>query len=74
MEYLITPSPHMISEGIAREVINKIQKLRKKSLYLNLAVVPGSRLVGGDFRATLLLENPLGQNTLTYTQLQAEVR
>ena len=42
--------------------------------YINLTLVPGSRLVGGDFRATLLLENPLGHNTLTYTQLQAEVR
>jgi len=42
--------------------------------YVNLRVVPGSKLnPEGDFRATILLENPEGENLLTYQQLQLEV-
>lgn len=30
----VTPSQDMVDEGVAREVINKIQKLRKKVFFL----------------------------------------
>ena len=41
--------------------------------YVNLEVVPGSALSNGRFQATVLLENPVGKNVLTYKQLQLEV-
>ena len=34
----ITPSDEMKQEGIAREVVNKIQKLRKKVKYSQVAI------------------------------------
>lgn len=42
--------------------------------WVNLTLLPGSTLASTQFRATLLLENPLGKNKLTYSQLQPEVR
>ena len=44
--------------------------------FVNIELVPGSKLCGegGEgVRATLLLENPVGQNLLTFDQLQLEV-
>ena len=36
----VTPSQEMLDEGVAREVINKIQKLRKKVCINSLAAKP----------------------------------
>ena len=41
--------------------------------FLNLELVPGSRLAQNSFQATVLLENPKGENPLYYQQLQLEV-
>ena len=43
--------------------------------YVNLEVVPGLNVspTNGRFQATILLENPVGKNILTYQQLQLEV-
>ena len=43
----VTPSQEMVDEGIAREVVNKIQKLRKK---VGLVGVRGSDVGRGDRR------------------------
>ena len=43
----VTPSQEMMDEGIAREVVNKIQKLRKK---VGLVGVRGSDVGRGDRR------------------------
>ena len=45
-----------------------------KCRYLNLDLYPGSKLVGGDFKACVLLENPQGKNFLNYDNLICEVR
>ena len=48
-----------------------------KCRFINLEALPGSKLsrqVGDGFRAMLLLENPVGENMLTFEQLQLEVR
>ena len=47
-----------------------------KTAYVNLMPLPGSQLerqAGEGFAATLLLENPVGQNMITYEQLLQEV-
>lgn len=47
-----------------------------KCRFINLEALPGSKLsqqVGEGFRAMLLLENPVGENILTFEQLQLEV-
>ena len=47
-----------------------------KCRFINLEAVPGSKLsrqLGEGFRAMLLLENPVGENLLTFDQLQMEV-
>ena len=41
--------------------------------FLNLELVPGSRLTQNVFQATVLLENPKGENPLNYQDLQLEV-
>ena len=45
-----------------------------QSPFINLELVPGSKLCVERFRATVLLENPVGENMLSYQQLQLEVR
>ncbi len=48
-----------------------------KTAFVNLAPLPGSRFrssVGDKFRAMVLLENPVGENYLTYDRLVQEVR
>ena len=48
-----------------------------KCRFINLEALPGSKLsqqVGEGFRAMLLLENPVGENVLTYRDLEMEVR
>ena len=45
-----------------------------QSPFINLELVPGSKLCAERFRATVLLENPVGENRLSYQQLQLEVR
>jgi len=42
--------------------------------FINLELVPGSKLFVDGFKATMLLENPVGENLLSYQQLQLEVR
>ena len=42
--------------------------------FINLEMVPGSKLFVDGFKATVLLENPVGENLLSYQQLQLEVR
>ena len=47
-----------------------------KCRFVNLEALPGSKLsqqVGEGFRAMLLLENPVGENLLTFEQLEMEV-
>ena len=47
-----------------------------KTAFVNLMTIPGSRLrssVGEKFAATVLLENPVGENFLTYEELVQEV-
>ena len=44
-----------------------------KCRFLNVEVVPGSKLNRKDFRSTILLENPQGENLLSYDQLLSEV-
>ena len=47
-----------------------------KTAFVNLMTFPGSRLrssVGEKFAATVLLENPVGENFLTYEELVQEV-
>lgn len=47
-----------------------------KTAYVNLRVVPGCKLArsaGEGFAAVLLLENPVGENMLTYSQMEKEV-
>jgi isoleucyl-tRNA synthetase len=41
--------------------------------YVNLCLAPGCKLHSGGFKATLLLENPRGENILTYDTLEMEV-
>ena len=45
-----------------------------QSPFTNLELVPGSKLCAERFQATVLLENPVGENVLSYQQLQLEVR
>lgn len=48
-----------------------------KTAYLNLRTFPGSKLrskLGDQFVATVLLENPVGENHLDYEHLIQEVR
>ena len=42
--------------------------------FINLKLVPGSKLFVDGFKATMLLGNPVGENLLSYQQLQLEVR
>ena len=42
--------------------------------FINLELVPGSKPFVDGFKATMLLENPVGENLLSYQQLQLEVR
>ena len=47
-----------------------------KTAFLNLKTYPGSRLerdAGKGFACCVLLENPVGENRLTYNQLVQEV-
>ena len=47
-----------------------------KCRFINLEALPGTKLsqqVGEGFRAMLLLENPVGENLLTFDQLEKEV-
>ena len=47
-----------------------------KCRFVNLEALPGSKLskqVGDGFKAMLLLENPVGENLLTFDQLEIEV-
>ena len=48
-----------------------------KCRFVNLEALPGSKLsqqVGEEFKAMLLLENPVGENLLTFSGLEMEVR
>ena len=51
----------------------KLSHLLPACGFVNIELVPGSKLCGEGVRATLLLENPVGQNLLTFDQLQLEV-
>lgn len=47
-----------------------------KCRFINLEALPGSKLsqqLGEGFKAMLLLENPVGENLLTFEELQMEV-
>ena len=48
-----------------------------KCRFVNLEALPGSKLrqqAGEGFKAMLLLENPVGENPLTFDQLEIEVK
>lgn len=48
-----------------------------KCRFVNLEALPGSKLgqqAGEGFKAMLLLENPVGENLLTFDQLEIEVK
>jgi hypothetical protein len=47
-----------------------------QTAFVNLVTLPGSNLrknTGGDFACSVLLENPVGENRITYEQLAQEV-
>ncbi len=46
---------------------------RPKSRYINIELYPGSNLGEGSFKACLLLENPCGENLLTFDTMSSEV-
>ncbi len=64
----IVPKP-----GVAVAVPAPAPGAIPKCRFINLDVVPGSSLSRKEFLSTVLLENPEGENPLSYERLQREV-